>query len=148
MKVYIMRGIPGSGKSTWVNDLKNTVPKVRVCSADTYHIDPDGVYRFKIDRIADAHDFCLLNFATILAEYQKDNIITVVDNTNSRLWEIAPYYRLAEAYKAQPEIIWIHRNPAVAVKQGLHGVPENKVYEMAQSFDPLPPWWVVRHVGL
>lgn len=42
--VIIMRGVPGSGKSTYV---RNRYPEARVVSADRYFTDPaTGEYRF------------------------------------------------------------------------------------------------------
>ena len=62
MKIYIMRGLPGSGKSSWyANRLNNWA----VCSADTYH-ERTGTYQFKKENVQKAHNHCLELFATRL----------------------------------------------------------------------------------
>lgn len=136
-KVTIMRGIPGSGKSTWARN--NVVG--RFVSADDYFIDNNGVYVFNKDHLAAAHDLCLRNFVYLL---DNETPSLVVDNTNVRAFEIAPYYRLAEAFGYHVEIIWLICDPVIAANRCIHGVPIDLVKSMSLSFDPLPSWWNVR----
>ena len=45
--VFVMRGLPGSGKSTLVNAISKVYDSETpvICSADHYFIDENGVYR-------------------------------------------------------------------------------------------------------
>lgn len=139
-KVTIMRGIPGSGKSTWMQ--MNLFG--HVVSADYYFTNPvTGEYHFNPEQLPNAHNACLKDFIDHL-QRERDHII--VDNTNVRTFEIAPYYRLAEVFGYEVEIVWLVCDPAVAVARGVHGVPENLVRTMSVSFEPLPAWWNVRIV--
>jgi ABC-type proline/glycine betaine transport system ATPase subunit len=57
--MFLMRGLPGSGKSTLVKILKQIYSKsVAVCSADNFFLDEQGVYNFNRDRISEAHRVC------------------------------------------------------------------------------------------
>ena len=74
--MFLMRGLPGSGKSsqvvftftlslrwlgksTLVKILKQIYSKsVTVCSADNFFLDDQGVYNFNRDRISEAHRVC------------------------------------------------------------------------------------------
>jgi len=144
-KVTIMRGIPGSGKSTWIENNCCSDPTYAV-SADDYFTDIEtGEYRFDSTKLPLAHNVCLQRFLALL---NSGVTSIVVDNTNVRTFEIAPYYRLAEIFGYEVEVIWLVCDPSVAVARSIHGVPENLVRSMAVSFDPLPAWWNVRIVSV
>lgn len=138
----IMRGIPGAGKSTWV---KNNRPDGGYFSADDFHINrATGVYEFKPENAGAAHQTCLRDFTYAIMKLKLSDV--VVDNTNVRVWEIAPYYRLAEAFGYNVEIVHIHAEPTVAAQRTIHGVPPERVVEMARSFEPVPARWNQRNV--
>jgi predicted ABC-type ATPase len=139
MKVWILRGLPGSGKSTLVSNWRT--PASYVCSADTYHI-VGGVYRFDPKNAANAHNECLKDFANIVANCGK--IVDVfVDNTNTAVWEIAPYYRLAEALGHTVEIVYIHCDLKQAMSRGVHNVPAATMLAMQRRLltEELPSFW-------
>lgn len=138
-KVTIMRGIPGSGKSTWI--CNNTLGKT--VSADSWFLREDGSYGFDKEQLPHAHNWCLRQFLA----YLYDGVThIIVDNTNIRVYEIAPFYRLAETFGYNVEIIWLVCDPVKAFQRNIHGVPIELVKSMAISFEPLPPWWNVRIV--
>lgn len=147
MKVIIMRGLPGSGKSTWrkANHLGDWF-----CSADSLFTDSHGNYSFDPARLPEAHDRCLRRFTEVAVlalqheVFPRDKVF-VVDNTNISVYEIAPYYRLAEAVGHDVEIVQIDCPPAVAAARNVHGVPELTIGRMAEALkrEQLPPWWKV-----
>ena len=105
MLVIILSGIPGSGKSYWANRI---YPDAQVCSADdffTYSTQPDVCeYRFDPAKLGEAHDYCFRKFARLVYRDVASDAIpsfgtVIVDNTNIRMFEIAPYYRMAQAFK-------------------------------------------------
>lgn len=144
-KAYIMRGIPGAGKSTWLRD---NAPLTVVFSADSFHTDSDGVYRYDPAKAGAAHDACLKGFTDwlVYADGQPQTDVAV-DNTNTTLAEIAPYYRLAEAFGLDVEVVWVVADPRLAAERGRHAVPAATVARMAMSVEPLPPRWKVRYVS-
>lgn len=147
MNCVIMRGVPGSGKSTWIknNYPDPEYPKMQeIFSADHYHINDAGVYEFKPENIRKAHNHCLIYFTQMSSLGSGTTLI--VDNTNIRVWEIAPYYRLAEAFGYDVEIIHVHADPVVAAKRTIHGVPPGRVLEMHRSIEPVPAWWNQRSI--
>ena len=149
MNVFIMRGIPMSGKTTWVTrqlkDLHHSA--YEVCSADHFYIDAQGAYNFKPENIGQAHDQCLNDFIDAIADRTTESVF--VDNTNLSAWEIAPYYRLAEFHKHKVEIIRTCCTFEAAMKRpNIHGVPADRLWYMYQTLlrEQLPLHWKERFV--
>ncbi|MCD4776009.1 MAG: ATP-binding protein [Candidatus Aegiribacteria sp.] len=149
-KIYIMRGLPGAGKSTWAQE---NHPGAHVCSADSFFVDDDGVYRFDGTLISEAHASCLRQFAKILASMEEsvENSpeVVVVDNTAIRAWEISPYYNLARAYGHDVRIVHVKCDTETAHSRNIHGVPLERVEKMNDGLacEALPPFWTVETVG-
>lgn len=84
MKLIIMRGLPGCGKSTYI---KKHYDSAFVCSTDDYWV-INGVYVFNPKELGRAHAW---NQARVI-EAMIDKIDTiVVDNTNTQVWEMMVY---------------------------------------------------------
>ncbi len=132
--IYIMRGIPGSGKSTIAKTLSDNV-----VSADNYFM-VDGEYQFDISKIGLAHQDCLTRYLALLLE---EHETIVVDNTNIRAWEIAPYLALAPIYHHEVMIVNVDCDVDVAIARGTHGVPAGTVKRMYKDINriSLPPHW-------
>ena len=87
-KLYIMVGLPGSGKSTFTQSLDNPV----ICSADQY-FEKTGKYEFDPDKLVSAHQAsknkCLDNMLM-------SKPVIVIDNTNLTNKDRRPYEDMAE----------------------------------------------------
>jgi predicted kinase len=134
MKVIIMRGLPGAGKSTYI---KKHYPNAVVCSADKYFLNEQGEYNFNPLFIGAAHRHCLRMFLYNVA--LKEECI-IVDNTNITTIEWIPYYRIAEAMDYSCEIIEVNVDPKVCVERNIHGVPELTISKMASKWETIPHW--------
>lgn len=120
-KVKILRGISGSGKSTFAT----SIPNAAICSADDYFT-AGNVYAFDAKKLPEAHAQCLRRFLWLVQNAEIDHTI-VVDNTNTTVEEIAPYYALAEAYWRDVEVITIDTPPAFAHPRNVHNVDRDAV---------------------
>jgi predicted kinase len=140
--VVIYRGLPGTGKSYMIEDLRRCIPTQRglVFSADNFWL-IDGQYIFDPKRIGEAHAWCFRRYLEALQDGNFDYYI--VDNTNISAFEIAPYIQAANAYGLQSEIITVWCSLETAIKRNTHNVPATSVVSMYQRLltEQLPPFW-------
>jgi predicted kinase len=140
---YILRGVPGSGKSTYIKN-RFAPTSYAYCSADLYFINKEtGKYEFDISKIGEAHKDCLKKFLDLIQNTKPNTII--VDNTNTRLIEVAPYAQLACLYDYTVKVITILCDPLTAATRNVHGVPLENIQRMAvvlnEETQRMPSWW-------
>lgn len=116
MRVIIMCGIPGSGKSTYIE--KNCLRAI-TASADSYFAANGG---FNPAKLGLAHGKCLRDFIETIQDSEFQHSDIVVDNTNTTTEEIAPYVALALAYGLEVEVIVLVGSVEIAHKRNVHGV--------------------------
>lgn len=122
--LYLVRGIPGSGKSTFAKQLDGFIRE-----ADMYFINrEDGSYNFDPSKIKDAHNWCREEVESIMKE--EENVI--VSNTFTQEWEMDAYYQLAKQYGYKVFSV-IVENRHEGVNQ--HGVPQDKLEVMRNRFE-------------
>ena len=122
--LFLVRGLPGSGKSTFAKQLTSNV-----FEADHYFIDNEGNYNFDPSKIKDAHKDCQDNI-----RYAMESSISkiAVSNTSTQDWELQPYYELATKYGYTVfSIVVENRHGGTNV----HNVPEDKVEQMKNRFE-------------
>lgn len=113
--ILILRGVPGSGKSTFCDLIAE--PKT-ICCADDYHM-KGGVYCFAVEAMGRAHKHCRDTFDTALADPAIKNIIVANTNIKPKDWK----YYLDKAKEAGIMVSFaIMENRHGGVNQ--HGVPE------------------------
>ena len=121
--LYIVRGIPGSGKSTFAKQLT-----ANVFEADHYFYDNDGNYKFIASEIKDAHKECQDN-VRIAMESSIPKI--AVSNTSTQEWEMEPYFELAKKYGYKVFTIIVENRHGGT---NVHNVPEDKIEQMKNRF--------------
>ncbi len=135
-KLIVMRGISGSGKSTYT---RTHYPDAQVFSADHEFIQPDGKYVFDPKKLGEAHLSCWRKTHEALMQGAP---CVVVDNTHTTMWEMSPYVQMGKALGYDVLIVRMDTDPALCAKRNVHGVPEKKVMEMAQRFQKVSaPGW-------
>ena len=121
MKVVILRGGSGAGKSTWIR--KNFPSELTtIYSADNFFMEGDGKYNFDPSKLAEAHNRCLINFIKPITGANCAGI-AIVDNTNTEIAEIAPFAEVALAFGHELQIITFAYDPVAAFKRNIHGTP-------------------------
>jgi predicted kinase len=127
--LYLVRGLPGSGKSTFAK----TLGGIHI-EADQYFVDVEGNYNFDGSKIKLAHEYCRTQteawMKTDGLQVNVDKI--VVSNTFTQEWEMEPYFELAKKYGYKVfSIIVENRHGGTNV----HGVPEEKIEQMKNRFE-------------
>lgn len=148
MKVYILRGLPGCGKTTYARRLQESNPeRTAIVSADRYLM-LDVVYRFDRSQLPMAHGECLRAYADCVSRPMSLESV-IVDNTNLSAVEIAPYYALALAYGHRDVAVYNVNRRATAAEchaRNIHGLSLDTVRRMANTFADnhhrFEPWWV------
>ena len=88
--LYIIRGLPGTGKSTLAHELTPWV-----CEADAFFTKlGTGEYKFDPAKLPEAHKYC----EDLCRAYMQNPLVTriAVSNTSSRLWEYEKYIAMAQ----------------------------------------------------
>lgn len=152
-KVFIMVGIPGSGKSHYCREqediLVNEQYSVLVVSADNYFTDAHGNYNFDPTKLSQAHGDCLREFMSAASSEVEYFHAIFVDNTNLSAVEIAPYYAIAKAYDYEVELVFFRTPLDVCLSRNTHNVPAHTMLRMKTQFDnfadnalrALPRFW-------
>lgn len=150
--VIILRGIPGSGKSTLGREARELCAKLdaecTICSADFFFETPRG-YVFDVKGLGRAHDMCKDNFTkAILSSLRRGDSaskkpwVVIVDNTNTQLWEYEPYQTIAAKYNCSTYLLEMTcADAGTAYRMGernSHGVPPSKVVSMFQRWEHDP----------
>jgi predicted kinase len=138
MIVQILRGIPGSGKSTWARSCASSIGAT-ICSADYFHM-IDGEYMYNRDNAGAAHTSCVRAYLDCMKAGETS---IIVDNTNTLAHEIAPYVALAKVYAYDFEIVEFPVDLVTAYDRQTHDVPYGTVAMMHRNMlmEVLPARW-------
>lgn len=140
--LIIMRGLPGSGKSTIALDLAvGRESFVDILSSDDFFM-KNGEYKFDADKLGEAHQWNQTRARVTMHQVNigawNDNTI-IIDNTNTRKWEMAPYEEAALEHGWDVEYITVgrfnHESIEKYYKRGTHNVPRRVLIQMAERFE-------------
>ncbi len=126
MQLVLIRGLPGSGKSTMAKALARA--GFEHFEADTYHLNNEGDYCFDRAKAKAAHEWCQQETRKTLERGKQ----VVVSNTFTQLWEMAPYFDMAKALGIEPNVLEAKGN-----WQNVHDVPAEVMEHMRARWEPL-----------
>lgn len=132
MKIlYLVRGLPGAGKSTLARKISPLV-----FEADDYFIE-HGVYLFNPERLSNAHNSCLARTKEALESGAE---IVAVANTFSRQWELTPYYNLISPHMDCSVVEITVQVPSLSDEElaarCIHKVPVETIKKMRERWEP------------
>lgn len=120
----LIRGVPGSGKTTKAQQLLKYDRDLCHFEADMYFT-TDGVYTFNPRLLGEAHAWCLKETRKALSK----GLDVVVSNTFSHRWELNPYLEAAVDFNADVKYII-----CTGHFKNTHNVPEEVVERMRAEF--------------
>ena len=128
-KLILLRGLPGSGKSTAAKLFQGSGYSSHY-EADMYFLNKEtGEYQFDPSKVKLAHNWCAIQTQKAMV----DEIPTIIiSNTFTQEWEMDNYRELAKMHDYQVfTLIVENRHGGVNV----HGVPEDKLQMMKDRFE-------------
>ena len=143
--LIIIRGVPGAGKSTAAEAIKQMINSIAVpydthrrivaksFEADEYWHRPDNVYDFNAALLANSHAYCEGRVCEFLRGRDTNTKIAIVSNTTIKEQALNKYLDIAEEYSALSIIA-----KAEGDFESIHGVPEKTVERMRRNYFPHP----------
>ena len=129
--LYLVRGLPGAGKSTFAKKLLDCMTDVHY-ETDMFFTDPKtGEYKFDATELKRAHQWCYDRVKHSMEVFDDARTI-VVSNTFTQEWEMQPYIDLAEKH-GYTVISLIVENRHGGVNT--HNVPEETLDRMRNRFE-------------
>lgn len=130
MILYLIIGIPGSGKTTKAKEIiskyESQNKQIKHYEADMF-FEHDGQYKFNPALLGKAHAWCQKK----TEEAMMNNIDVIVSNTSLTPRERYFYLALAKLYDYEVKVITM-----INEFQNVHGVPADKLELMKQRYVP------------
>lgn len=126
MNLLIIRGLPGSGKTTLAGLIGKGI-KAEIVAADDFFTDESGKYNFKPDQLGRAHRWC----EEQTEKFMQEGKPVIVHNTFTTESELARYLELGKQYNYKITSLIVENRHG---NESVHNVPIPVMQKMKQRF--------------
>ena len=128
--LILVRGVSGSGKTTFVEEFIGTV-SLSIATDDFFVL--DGVYTFDPSCLAEYHQRCIDSVESEMESPSTESYCNiVVHNTFTKEWEMKAYFDLAEKYGYNVYTIVVENRHK---SNNVHDVPEHVIKAQRDRFE-------------
>ena len=141
-KIFILRGLPGVGKSTLASYLAtNLAPKkgegkgAIILSSDDFFIASNGKYIFDDNKIVEAHKW---NFKRFKEAIERELSPIIIDNSNYKKYHYYQYVDYAQRKNYSVAVIVIPHNDVSdkeLEERTPHGIKRRTIEKMRRNFE-------------
>ncbi len=125
--IILLRGLPGSGKSSLAKVLSEN-GSYPVFSVDDFFTDAQGNYHFNHLDNHKAYDQCIGNAERSMSAGERK---VFIDNTFTMDWEMEPYFLLAKKYKYDIFVVTVENYHG---NKNIHDIPEIQIDKMRGKY--------------
>ncbi len=132
--ITLVRGLPGSGKSTYAKTLG-----IRHLEADMFHVqNATGVYLFNPALVPASHLWCREETEATI----KAGLPVVVSNTFTRVHEMRMYFNIAKIYGVPVTVVQMNGDYG-----STHNVPQHVLDDMRNRWEYFPEGTLFQPLG-
>lgn len=123
--LIIIRGLPGSGKSTFAKMMSNGHS---VFSIDDYFTNEKGEYHFIHTENHKAYKQCEENVRVAMKDGEEKIFL---DNVFSLAWEIEPYFKMASEFNYTVHVVTVEKYHD---GKNIHQISEKQIAKMGEKY--------------